>query len=169
MFFIKDLNIYINECKAILEGLGIKYGNVKSFTISTRAKSRLGACKKTGLNSFEISISKFILEDNVDTQVLKNTIMHELLHTVKGCFTHKGKWKLLSQIINETYPEYNIKRTINLKEVGVEINGKEPTFRYVLKCEKCGCEIKRQKLSKAVINYKNYRCGKCGGKLNRIS
>ena len=165
---MKDLLNYVEECKSQLNLLGIKYGKVQSFSVNTRAKSRLGSCKKIGFGSFEISISKFLLEDEADPQVLKNTIVHELLHTVTGCFSHKGKWKLLSQIVNENLPDYCVKRTTDFEDIGVEKPVKEPVFRYILKCEKCGLEIRRQRLSKAVKNYKKYRCAKCGGKLKRI-
>jgi len=165
---MKDLLKYVDECKLELKSIGIKYGNVKDFTVNTRAKSRLGSCKKIGFNTFEISISKFLLEDNIDTQVLKNTIVHELLHTVKGCFSHKHKWKLLAQTVNEKLPEYTITRTTDFKKIGIENQLKEPVFKYILKCENCGLEIKRQRLSKAVQNYEKYRCVKCGGKLKRI-
>ncbi len=165
---MKDLMQYVNECKLELDSLGIKYGNVANWTVNTRAKKRLGSCKKVGLTSFEISISKSLLEDVANTQILKNTIIHELLHTVKGCFSHKGKWKLLAQTVNENLPDYCIKRTVDFNETEFEQSIKEPVFRYVLRCKKCGCEIKRQRLSKAVKNYEKYRCGKCGGKLEKL-
>ena len=164
---MKDLLQHVNECKSELDALGIKYGKVVNWTVNTRAKKRLGACKKIGFRLFEISISGFLLEDNADTVILKNTIVHELLHTVKGCFSHKDKWKQLAQFVNSSLPYYNIKRTTDLNGLGLD-SIKEPNFKYVLRCKKCGCEIKRQRQSKAVKNYKYYRCGKCGGELELI-
>ena len=45
---------------------------------------------------------------------------------------------------------------------------KQPAYKYILRCTKCGQEIKRQRTSKVILYYKRYRCGKCGGKLERV-
>lgn len=151
-----------------LNSIGIKYGKVRNWSINTRAKCRLGQCKKIAPGLFDINISNMLLGDSVDDQITKDTIVHELLHTVPGCFTHKGKWKLYAEHINRKLPQYNIKRVIKGDEAGINIERKKPVYKYVLRCTKCGQEIKRQNETKVVINYKKYHCGKCGGKLERI-
>ena len=165
---MKDLNLFILQCQKDLESLGIKHGKVRSFLINKRAKCRWGQCKKAGFGLYDISIAESLLQDNIDDQKLKDTIVHELLHTIQGCFKHTGKWKILAETVNRELPQYNIKRTASYEEIGITDNRKEPVYRYILRCKSCGTEIKRQRLSKAVQNYKNYRCAKCGGKLERI-
>ena len=152
-------------CKADLDGLGIKYGKVANWSVNTRAKCRLGQCRKIGVGLFDINISDALLKDDIDEQVALNTIMHELLHTVNGCFKHTGKWKIYAEYINNKLPDYNIKRIATQSEMELIIKPKQPVYKYILRCTNCGAEIKRQKLSKVVVNYKRYRCGKCGGKL----
>lgn len=88
---MKDLMKFVAICKADLDSLGIKYGRVSNWTVNTRAKSRLGQCRKIGEGLFDINISDALLKEDVDNQITLNTIIHELLHTVPGCFTHKGK------------------------------------------------------------------------------
>ena len=165
---MKDLEKLINICQSALDSLGIKYSKNVIWSVNTRAKSRWGLCKKTGLNKFEISIAVCLLNDNVDDQMAKNTIVHELLHTVSGCMGHKGKWKLLADYVNQKLPQYSIKRVTNFEEKGMESPKKEVTYRYILRCKNCGVEIGRQRMSKGIKNYKNYRCSKCRGELERI-
>lgn len=165
---MKDLMSLVAICKADLDNLGIKYGNVSKWSINTRAKCRLGLCKIITNDIFEINISEEVLKDDIDVQVALNVIMHELLHTVKGCFNHGKKWKTYAEYINNKLPQYSIKRAIKGEESGIKFERKPPVYRYILRCTKCGQKIKRQKETKVVTNYKRYRCGKCGGKLERI-
>ena len=165
---MKDLMSLVAICKADLESLGIKYGKVGNWTVNTRAKCRLGQCRKIAGNLFDISISSMLLADEVEDRVTLNTIMHELLHTVPGCLNHNGRWKVYAEFVNKRLPQYNIKRVVKENETGIIVERKAPVCRYILRCTKCGQEIKRQKETKVVINYKRYRCGKCGGKLERI-
>lgn len=43
---MKDLMSLVAICKADLDSLGIKYGRVSNWSINTRAKCRLGQCRK---------------------------------------------------------------------------------------------------------------------------
>ena len=155
-------------CNLHLENLCIKCGNVRSFTVNTRAKRRLGQCKKSSCGLFDINISEALLDDKVDDQIALNTIMHEILHTIPGCFNHGKKWKAYANYINQKLPQYNITRVAVNDSVGVHTEHEKPLFNYVLRCSECGQEIKRQRKSKVITNYKKYRCGKCGGRLIRI-
>lgn len=165
---MKDLIKIIDKCKLQLDSIGIKYGNVRNVTVNTRAKCRWGECKKIASSVFDINISNVLLDDDVDEQILMNTVMHELLHTVPGCLKHTGKWKTLADFVNKQLPFYNIKRTMSYDEAGISHNLKEPVYRYFLQCENCGIVIKRQRKSRVISEYKKYRCSKCGGKLKLI-
>ena len=160
--------ILVEICKADLDSLGIKYGRVSNWTVNTRAKCRLGQCRKISTGLFDINISEALLKEDVDDQITLNTIMHELLHTVPGCFTHKGKWKLYADYVNKKLPQYTIKRVSKESEVNITIDRKQPVYKYILLCTKCGQKVKRQKETKVITNYKRYRCGNCGGRLERI-
>lgn len=164
---MKDLMSLVAICKADLDSLGIKYGRVSNWTINTRAKCRLGQCRAVAGELFNINISEAVLKDDIDNQIALDVIMHELLHTVKGCFNHGVKWKKYAEYINWKLPQYNIRRVATKGDIALIIERKEPVYKFILRCTKCGQEIKRQKETKVVINYKRYRCGKCGGKLER--
>lgn len=165
---MKDLMSLVAICKADLDSLGIKYGRVSNWTINTRAKCRLGQCRVVAEDLFDINISEAVLKDDIDDQIALDVIMHELLHTVKGCFNHGTKWKKYAEYINWKLPQYNIRRVATKGDIALIIERKEPVYKFILRCTKCGQEVKRQKETKVVINYKRYRCGKCDGKLERI-
>lgn len=163
---MRDLNYYAAECMRELDLLKIKYSKDVSFKINTRAVTRLGVCKKTGSN-YVIEISSSLLDERTDLKNgLKNTIMHELLHTCRGCMKHTGKWKELAARVNCAYG-YNIQRTATPEEKLIPSElAAEP--KYVVKCESCGCEFARHRMSAIVKSPGRYRCGKCGGGLKRV-
>lgn len=94
---MKDFNLLVNECIAELDSIGIVCGKIRNIEINTRAKCRWGLCRTVKSGVFDIEISSRLLEDNVEDIVTKNTIIHELLHTVRGCHGHTGKWKVLAE------------------------------------------------------------------------
>lgn len=164
---MKDLMKLVVECQRDLTSLNIRTGKVRNWTVNTRAKARWGYCAKVAKGLFDIQIAAALLQDEVDDQAVKDTIVHELLHTIPGCFKHTGKWKQYANTINHLLPQYEIKRGSSYEEKGLEDTRPEPKYRYVLKCLQCGAEIKRQKKSAAVEHPEHYRC-QCGGRLTRI-
>lgn len=164
---MKDLLELVRQCQLELAPLRIPWGRVRNWTVNTRAKARWGLCTKVSRGVFDIQVVSSLLEDSLDDQPVKDTIVHELLHTVPGCFKHTGKWRQYADLINKLIPHYSIKTHTSYEEKGIKDNRAAPTYRYVLKCEGCGRELRRQKKS-AVVEYpEHYRC-KCGGKLKRI-
>lgn len=166
---MKDYLSLVEETKKDLDTLRIKYRNVSAFTVNTRAKKRWGLCKKTAWGTFQIEISSRLLEDDVADQTVKNVIAHELLHTVSGCFGHKGKWKLLADYINCSLPNYMIKTTDSPENIGVTVEQKPKEIRYTVVCTKCGIQIGRTRKSKLITHPERYRCAKCGGKFTMIN
>lgn len=165
---MKDLEKLAAECEADLLSIGIQPGKVNRWIVNTRAKCRWGLCKQYLPGLYDISIAERILQDNVSDQAAKNTILHELLHTVKGCHGHKGKWKELAAKVNRLFPQYTIKRATSYEEKGLEYKPKERTNRYAVKCTHCGKEYYREKESKLIQYPDKYRCGVCNNPLKRI-
>ena len=161
---MKDLKKLTDECLADLRKHGIEPGKISRVYVDGRATRRWGVCKtKKGSGIFEIGISKFLLGDDVDEQQVKNTIIHDLLHTVDGCQDHTGRWKVLAEYVNRCLPEYCVKRTSSEDEKGIERNHK-----YLIVCTKCGSEIHRDRMSNAVKFPQKYKCARCGGSLRRV-
>ena len=164
---MKDLMKLVGESQRDLASLNIRTGNVRNWSVNTRAKARWGYCVKVSKGLFEIQIAAASLQDDVDDQAVKDTIVHELLHTIPGCFKHTGKWKQYANTVNRLLPQYKIKRGSSYEEKGLEDLRPKPQCRYILKCLRCGSEIGRQRMSAAVEHPEHYRC-KCGGRLTRI-
>lgn len=161
---MKDLRKLVAECETDLASLGIQCGSVSDWQINTRAKHRWGLCKRNPDGSFLISISAALLIDSVSDQAAKNTILHELLHTVPGCFSHTEKWLRLANKVNHRLPHYTIKRTTSAEEKGIAPG----TPNYLLKCKGCGTEFGRDRLSPLVRQPEKYLCSRCGHSLYRV-
>ena len=56
---MRDLEKYALECMEMLDNLGITYGNIKEFTVNTRALRRWGQCCKRP-NGYYINIIAWI-------------------------------------------------------------------------------------------------------------
>ena len=75
-------------------GLGKMIPKNLNFTINYKAKNRLGQCVKKR----DINISSWLLEIGLDHDI-KNTIIHEILHTFKDTKGHGEQWKKYAKII----------------------------------------------------------------------
>lgn len=150
------------KVKSEIEQLGIQVGKIKPSVKLTSNKTTLGTCNKLNNSDFdfEIRITKYIANE----QALKNTIAHEILHSVKGCFNHQKKWKAMAEKVNSKYG-YNITRLGDISEANVKP-------KYIVVCKNCGLEYKYFKKGKVIkyleANSKNIKCGKCRGELELI-
>lgn len=81
---MKDLKLLVYECIAELNSIGIDCGKIRNIEMNARAKSRWGQCNTVKSGVFDIEISSRLLDDSVEDVITKNTIIHELLHTVRG-------------------------------------------------------------------------------------
>ncbi|MCR5482189.1 MAG: hypothetical protein K6F52_05280 [Clostridia bacterium] len=148
--------------------------------INTRAKCRFGACRrdyKTG--SFIIELAEAML--TAPLKSIRQTLIHEVLHTIEGCHSHGGRWQRCADIVNREFG-YNVKRASTPEENGIT----DPAFieyhrkreflnsakaasesKYLVVCTKCGAEFPRMKMCRIIESPHMYRC-RCGGKLKRI-
>lgn len=162
---MRNLNDYAKRCMRELDDIGIEYGNIIEFKVNTRAKKRWGQCKAVH-GGYSISINAVLLDDKNSEEGLKNTIIHELLHSCKGCMNHGENWKRMVQKVHQAYG-YNIKRTSSVEEMGIaSVNPIiERKINHKVICLGCGCLWTRTRTSKLITNTDEYRCGKCNGKL----
>ena len=135
--------------------------------INTRSKKRYGCCKKLSKDRFQIEISEWVIDLNED--IIKNTIMHELIHCMPRCNNHGEYFKNYATVINEKLG-YNISRTGNkeqdFKESNLEYIEKPINFNYKIVCEDCNQTFLRQRIKRNFT--RKYRCGKCGGRFKVI-
>lgn len=175
------------ECLEELKSINIiNFDEIGEIDISfaKRKTKRYGCCKQEDpdkstayrekriihyrkYNKHHIEISKWLMDLNDD--IIKNTIIHEIIHCLPDCNNHGKEFKKYSKLINEKLG-YNITRLGNKKEDYEKSNLKfdeNPKIKYVIVCENCGLIYYRQRMTKNFT--KKYRCGKCKGKLRILN
>ena len=189
----QKLNKLFLECVAELNNIGIdilneeKYGKIE-ISISKRNNKRYGCCRqeepderfkvitKIGrrktiryekFNKHHIEISKWVME--LEDSVIKNTIMHELIHCMPYCNNHGAEFKKYAKLVNQKY-DYDVSRVGDKKKdyEKSQIEYKEPqTHNYKIICNKCKQEFFRQRIDR---NFKRkFRCAKCNGTFEVIN
>jgi len=168
----------MNDCKNELIQLGIideenmncEYKYVYKIGFNDRALKRYGRCsRKTDYHNktitYNITINKYFTEC-CDEEKVKNTIMHELLHTLHGCMNHGVGWKSYADILNRN--GYHINRTSSYKEYNEYVSSmRNNETKYIVRCEHCNKEYRYQKASKVikslsnVLSRSNYICPAC--------
>lgn len=181
----ESLNNLYKECIEQLNHIGINFDDKDiSIFISKRNNKRYGCCrpeipdenykavtrkgfryiiKYDNYKKYTIEISRWVLDLNED--IIKNTIIHELIHCLPYCNNHGATFKKYACLINAKLG-YNISRAGNKKEdfqkSNLEYKEKEE-YKYKIKCEKCDKIFYRKRLQKNFT--RKYRCSKCLGKL----
>lgn len=173
------------KCLQELKSIGIdmqdkeRIGTI-DIKISTRANKRYGCCKQENPNkdykivqkkgyhkiiryekfqNHHIEISRWVMELN--DNIIKNTILHELIHCIPYCNNHGTQFKKYANYINLKLG-YQITTRGNKKEDYQTSNltyQEENDYKYKIICENCGQEIYRKRFSPNLI--KKYRCAKC--------
>lgn len=124
-----------------------------------RAKSRLGLCRHEKWGNY-ITIATRLVERHSDKEI-KDTILHEFLHTEPGCRNHREKWKAYARKFDVL--GYHIQRCSNLKETD-----EEASYKYFVKCSGCGRVVRRRVRCDIIKHPEYWRCGKCGGKFEKM-
>lgn len=164
---MRNLDEYAILCMEELGKIGIEYGNIVEVKVNTRAKKRWGQCRAIP-GGYSINISIVLLDERNDEQGLKETIIHELLHSCKGCMNHGENWKRLAAKVNRAYG-YNVKRCSSAEDKGVQEETRPVSVRtpnYIIKCNRCGHTYTRMRMSKIIQHPERYRCGRCNGNLS---
>ena len=140
----------------------------------SKATSWYGQCQQNRVYQgrrykFVISISAYHLQSS--ERAIRNTIIHELLHTCPGCLNHGAKWKKYADMVGQQFG-FNIIRSGGDKDSGSAIEAARQAkragyqTRYLLVCTRCGQEFTRYRKSNLVLHPEKYRC-KCGGEIKR--
>lgn len=159
----RELLALVEEAKYELGSIGISIGLVRSVMINAKLHSCWGRCRK-GFNGYQIILSAELLRKEVSDTAVKDTIIHELLHTCPGCMKHTGNWKMLANLVNQKYPQYHIKRCTTNEEKGLPAKPRKAP-NYAVACTQCNFKTYRQNRSSVVAHPENYRCPNCGGML----
>ena len=140
-----ELDALFTGLRGKLEELGLPLSReiAPQPVVNTRAKRRLGCCiRREG--RFTIQVSQSILGD---PQLLRATLVHELLHTCYGCQNHGKRWKAYAQTAGEALG-LSITRTVKAEGESQPLRREE--MKYFLRCEQCGAVIGRYRMCKLV-------------------
>lgn len=169
---MKNLENMIAECQQELAAINIKTGTLERYTINNRAKRRLGLCTHLDNNRYTIEISGVLLHESVPEITMKYVVIHELLHTCKGCMNHGDKWKKLVEKVNAAYGytissnPYSHERKdmdgVDTAKAAMEA----PKHKFV--CNGCGLIVNRYRESRFTKNPERFHCGRCGAKFTVI-
>ena len=166
-YSIEDVEVEVVNCQNILNSLGYITGKINSIVWNTRAKKRLGECvykgERNGERIFNLNFNKIYF--NIGTpEAVHSTIMHEVIHTIPGCFDHKKKFKEVSDKVRKY--GYEINRTTidtNYNEFLLE---NITNFNYEICCPICDRVLcKRIRKTRMIRDIKagknNWRCPVC--------
>lgn len=179
----QKLKKLFNETIIELNKIGINFENVGliDIKISKRNNKRYGCCKQEepnkqtaylyrgkvyykSFNKHHIEISRWVLDLN--DEIIKNTIIHELIHCLPGCNNHGREFKKYASIVNNKLG-YNISRLgdkeKDFEKSNIEYKQNEKNYKYKICCIECNQLYYRKRLAKNFLA--KYRCGKCKGKL----
>ena len=170
---MRDLNKIMNDCIAELNSIGMTYysKNITSITVNNRLSRALGRCIRSG-GSFRIELAGKTAADNVDIYFIRNVVMHELVHTMPGCWNHGPLFQSYARRINAKLG-YHVSTTeteANMQAAGVQPIVKKEVARFALVCGKCGKTIAYRQRKCALTEHPgNYTHTECGGSLYTLT
>ena len=154
------LSRVVRQCMKELDSIQVPYGHVVEVTVNTRARKRWGLCRKEA-DGYHISIADRLRDGNTE-QGLRDTVMHELLHTCPMCNNHGAMWKHFAEVVNREL-SCHIKRTDSNEDKGLPPEDTASQVLHQYHCDGCGQIIRKMRVCKFTRNYRSYTCGICGG------
>lgn len=136
-----------NQCRRELDALNVPYRRVSVLEIS-HTTGTYGDCRRLYDNSYRIRVNEALLKSASDI-IVKDTIIHELLHTCEGCMNHGKTWQAYANLVNDAYPQYSISRLSSTNKTHVKLKS-EDTAKYVVTCESCGHKYLHYRKNRAV-------------------
>lgn len=97
-----DVGRILEWAKAVCAKCGIRIASSVSVHPKVcRRKDFYAVALRRRHNRFVIVVSERSFDDfGVDETLWRNLMLHELCHTVRGCYNHRWKWKWLVRRLN---------------------------------------------------------------------
>lgn len=143
-FTIDDIKKEVELCLEKVKRIGLIRNEDRTiqnyeFAFNNRSKKTFGTCRTITVNAkYRITLNLLYTQYG-EIEKVKQTIMHEVLHSLPGGHGHKGKWAYYANAVNSKYPEYHITRTTcsdnyfkALQELTIP--------NYIVSCPQCNTE-----------------------------
>lgn len=90
------------EAKKNIASLGYTIGPITEFCVHRRYRRCWGKCyRDNSEGTFRIGISDRLL--NANPESVKDTVYHEVIHTIYGCFNHGPCFKSVAKKCNDKF------------------------------------------------------------------
>jgi hypothetical protein len=165
---IEELQRLFKICLKEVKAAGIKPGKIVGDVLVNKRYSRRWGTTTTRRQgkpdcNHVISVSPHLLL--TDEKSIKNTLVHEILHTCDGCQNHGELWQHYAAIMNRKYG-YKIQTKTSNEEKGMVI---PPNAKYCFRCKKCNKLVFHYKHCNMVDNPDFYVHRNCGGTFELIT
>lgn len=103
---MKNLQDTFIECIAEMRSVHIPVQDNRIVKVEAVRLDCMGKCEYEHKDEgyfFAIRIRKELLDGTVEVMELKEVIVHELIHTCKGCLSHGKTWRRYAGIMNDEY------------------------------------------------------------------
>ena len=142
---------------------GINVGRISGVKFDKSAHN-FGTCQRVMKGLYEITITDLGLHGDVIS-----TIVHELIHTVDGCYDHGSKFQSIAKELSKVY-NLDLGTKASKKEMDMTREYRISKAKYVVKCSNpsCPCIVLRYRAVGVVKHPERYTCGTCGSKMVRV-
>ena len=158
---LKDLNKITKECIYELQALNIPIRDDELKSISTREMEELGLCEDDGnWKNYKIYVRQDLISDKCPTKILKEIIIHELIHTCPRCFSHGKTFHKYAKMMEDAYG-YDL---WEMKDDDAVYHQEKPILREFL-CPGCHSKynLRDEEENKLIdLGEISYRCIFCG-------
>lgn len=168
---MRDLQRYGKQMIEELEAIGLYNDIPLTFRVSGRMSKTWGHCHtwwkttngKRNYTRAEITIAKFLLEEDSPEWLLECTLLHEGCHLIdKNENGHKGYWLELADLVGNYYG-FDIEQYVNKKERNAIKGCKayqtaqkkraDAKDRWQFTCAKCGHVYRRARRPKYLTDW----------------
>lgn len=167
---MKNLRKLYNECVLELKQINMDISNrITEVKTNGRLRTVLGRCAYNyRTENYSIEINPCLLTDEAEAQAVKETLIHELIHTCPGCMNHGYEWKRRGDRVNRMlgYDVCRLRNISDLEAWGVKVKREE--WKYALVCDNCGSQYRFKRWCKKLEYPSLYNCS-CGGRLHAVS
>jgi len=158
-----ELDSIMRKSIDMLEAIGYKMTESYHWKLS-KSKTNFGYCN---YNKKEIGISVVVSQYHSEAEVL-NTCLHELCHALAPDAGHTGKWKIITNRVNNKY-NMNIERCYTPTEEQKSIESLQNKYRVTCQCGQVFMYKKKTKRIITIMNNTNScHCPKCKSKKFKI-